>query len=367
MPLNSWGQLFCESYQQPENFKKYKTEYQRKLVELSNQKAIAAQADVTLSKLIASKSPIITSWLSKRGLLGQSENKIVLAWREYYFSNFILSKYPNSEKAVDQVVENFVDNQLKNNFTDDYKKKLENLFSNAKALAKNKIATWNLKEKAQMDSRIDSIKLYWPANLKKAKNKEIPLDIINWTIAYDPVPNEINIGLNSMGYPNDETYLTVFLHEIGHSIDSCRWGAFFEGKWPFEKVADCLRSEKSVFAKKRDDTQMDQLIKSGKLTSDLAMSLKLNPTCNKMIYPPAGVQADQLPEAFADWFAAEVIAQSKDIDLKKIRLDLCDPGETLQTSSYPDNTSRLKKIYFAQKTILEKTKATGEFKYCEFR
>ncbi|MBC7428247.1 MAG: hypothetical protein H7336_06520 [Bacteriovorax sp.] len=62
---------------------------------------------------------------------------------------------------------------------------------------------------------------------------------------------------------------------------------------------------------------MDEFIKLGKLTPDLVNALKANSTCNKLVYPGKGIQADQLPESFADWFSAEVISKIRKINVRK--------------------------------------------------
>lgn len=346
-----------------------KTDIDKKIEFFANQKNIAVKADNLLSKLISAKSPVIIDWLQKRDLLSQSEEQIAKAWRLYYAQNFILGKYPQEDSQINSEVEALVDGLLLEYFTEKFKAHLEKIFGEAKNIAIETLKSFNLPEGTEIIKRVSSIVLYWPKSLKSARNNSIPLDLVSWGIAYDPIPNEINIGLEALAYPDDKTYLAVFAHEIGHSFDSCRWGAFFTGTWPFEKVGQCLRSEQSVGALKRDDSQLETLFKSGKLKSDLIAALKANPTCNKLVYPPIGVQADQLPESFADWFSAEVLSRLPKLGEASIRLDLCEEKELVKGSSYPSHQKRRERIYLVQPAIKAAFKDSASMggKYCSLR
>jgi hypothetical protein len=344
-----------------------------KVTTFANSKVIASKADTMLSKLITAKSPIILNWLKKRNIGDESEVNIAKAWRDYFAKNFILSKYPQGSPDVDSETEALVDGILKENFKTIFVERMENLFTRAKKGALLFVSTMpssQTAQKKQIIERINSIQLYWPKSLKTSRNNAIPLDLIAWGIAYDPTSNDINIGLRALFYPNDETYLAVFAHEIGHSIDSCRWGAYFDGKWPFEKVGECLRSEKSIQAKKRDDSNLEKIAKESHLSSELVTALKQNPTCNKMDFPPIGTQADQLPESFADWFSAEVVARIEKLDINHLRMDLCEQKVLNEGSSYPSNQARLNFIYFVQpklKAALKMSKPNhSEATYCKF-
>lgn len=101
----------------------------------------------------------------------------------------------------------------------------------------------------------------------------------------------------------------------------------------------------------------------------MALALKLNPTCNKLAYPPSGTQADQLSESFADWFSAEVMACTKETDLAQMRANLCEKKELSEESSYPSNKARLEKIYFLQPQLKAKLKVSDSIsgKYCAFK
>ena len=345
---------FCAHEKVPEAHSKAKADIEKRIESFAGKKGIALQADAMLSKLITAKSPIIVSWLKSRDLDSKSEEEIARAWRGYFARNFILSKYPHASAEIDGEIEKLVDETLATHLDKAFNERIESLFARAKKDAVAAVQAMEIGPKKEILARIEQIKLYWPKSLKAARNNTIPLDLIDWGIAYDPVPNEINIGLGALAYPNDETYLAVFAHEIGHAFDSCRWGAFFSGPWPFEKVGQCLRSEKSVGAKKRDDAPLEKLVAAKKISSELALALKQNPTCNKLAYPPPGIQADQLPESFADWFSAEVMARMPSIEVKNLRQDLCDTRKLREGSSYPSNVDRLGRIYLAHPKLKSK-------------
>ena len=342
-----WAKSFCDNYTPQSKYVDAQNSIEKKIRSFSNTKIIATQADALLSKLIAAKSPVIVSWMNKRDLKDKPEDEIVKEWRFYFAKNFVLTKYPSGDKKVDSSVEQLVDGILKENLKSAFVKRLEKLFQKAKNDSIETVKAMKVAQKDDVLSRISTIKLYWPKNLKTSRNNAIPLDLIDWGIAYDPEANQINIGVNALSYPNDETYLAVFAHEIGHSFDSCRWGGYFKGPWPFEKVGSCLRSETSVGAKRRDDSSLESLAKIGKISNELVLALKQSPTCNKLAYPPPGIQADQLAESFADWFSAEVMAKSGAIATDKLRLDLCETKELHEGSSYPKNLERLNRIYFS--------------------
>lgn len=355
----------CAGDEKPAVFGETKADVEKQIDAFANRQPVASQADALLSKLIAAKSPVLNSWLAKRDFANASEEAIAKAWRNYYARNFVLTKYPQGDAAIDTATEKLVDGLIEKHLGKSFVARLEKIFDATKARALETVGGMKIAEKPALVERIKNIRLYWPAHLKSARNNAIPLDLISWGIAYDPVPNEINVGLEALSYPNDETYEAVFAHEIGHAFDSCRWGAFFKGPWPFEKVGACLRSAKSVAALARDDKPLDRLVAEKKVDATLALALKQNPTCNKMAYPPAGVQADQLPEAFADWFSAEVVAHEPKLNVAHLRADLCGAKDLREGSSYPTNHDRLFRLYLAQPKLKALAKSPAEVAdYC---
>ena len=199
----------CENYTASQTYQKTLAGIDKKIEVFANKKTIATQADTMLSKLLTAKSPMINSWMQKRNLTDKSEEEIVKAWRLYFARTFILMKYPQLDKVINAETEKLVDDILKSNLTKNFQLKTDKLFAQAKkeSLAATQAMNLPKEKKDKILERLKAIKLYWPKNLKSGRNNAIPLDLIEWGIAYDPVPNEINIGLRALAYPNDETYL----------------------------------------------------------------------------------------------------------------------------------------------------------------
>lgn len=338
----------------------------KRLEEISNKKVVASEADQVLSKLISLKSPAITSWIKRKQFDPEKdETKIVLEWRKDYLQNFVLAKYPKKDEGLDREVEDFFDWVNKEAFPGEERVRIEKIFEKAKTLSLERASKFkmNQKEKKKILNRMEKIKLYWMNDFKSSKFSKMPLEFLSWGVAYDPVPNEINIGVEALSYPSDHNLFGVFAHEIGHSIDPCRWGAFIKGENPFSKVISCLRGKESAFARERDDSILSKLEEMKKIDKALAKSLRENPTCNKTFYPPTGYQKDQIPESFADWFAAEVISLGGLAD-NTFRIDLCESTTLMMGSSYLLNEERLKRIYLVQPVIKAKLKSKTAYKYC---
>lgn len=340
---------FCETPPPPKDHLRLQENVTNRIRTFSGLKPIASQADAMLSKLLSAKSPVIMGWIEKRDLATKADDEIVREWREYYARNFILNRYPQADAPVNAAIETLFKDVNDAFATPAFRAKMSSLFEKSKEAALSVLAKQPLQDaqKKAIVARVGAVQLYWMKEFKSSKFKAQPLEFLDWGIAYDPVANEINMGVNALSYPNDETYLAVFAHELGHAFDSCRWGAFFEGAWPFQKVGECLRGKDSAGALKRDDSQLEVLQRQGKLSSDLAAGLRQNPTCNKAEYPPIGTQAEQLPESFADWFSAETMASMESLNLLQMRLDLCVLRELVAGSSYAENRKRLDQIYFA--------------------
>ena len=359
----------CDHYQAPKAFIEMQNVYSKMIMEFSQKKEVALFSDETLSRLIKINSPVIREWMDKRNFKKESEDQIAREWRLYCAKNFILTKYPNGNLNINKEIESFVDFLLIKYLDLKRRNKFETLFQEAKKSSLKTIDKFDIQTKKEITDRVSSIKLYIPEDLKSARNGSVPLDLVDWGIAYDPQQNSINVGVGALIYPNDVTLIAVFAHEIGHSFDSCRWGTYFSGQWPFSKVGECLRSAESVGAKKRDDRLLEKLASKERVVSDLVKSLKDNPTCNKSVYPPQGVQADQLPESFADWFSAEVIANSGIDDRASLRVDLCENQNLIEGSSYPSNHERLELIYRAHPSLLIKSKKRQKkgVVYCAYK
>lgn len=344
-----------------------------KIMVFANSKEVATLADAMLSQLLRAKSPVITSWMKTRNLESQSEDEIVRRWRDYFARNFILSKYPHKEVEINGRIEKLLEELSKQHFPTEFRKRIQLLFQKVLKLSVAKINSWPMDSdvRVSLTQKISKISLHWLDKFTDSHFKSFPVEFLSWGAAYDPKFNSINMGLNVLAYANEETLLSVLAHEIGHAIDSCRWSSDNKSKpWPFQKVGECLRSAEGVNAKMRDDSRLKEELKSGRLSPELSQFLKDNPTCNNSIYPPIGTQADQLPEAFADWFSAEVISQNETIT-NSFRSDLCQDKKLNSGSTYVENKDRLERIYLANPIIKNKlglkASVTTARTYCQYK
>lgn len=327
------------------------------LVRFADSPPVASKGDALLSTLIEKKSPLVERWMTKNDLYGKPEETIVREWRKY-FAESQLAGYPTKDEAMNGEVAGFTKKMGGAIFAKKERERFERIFGEAKAGALAWLGKFPGGDKAA--SRIKEIRLFWIEEIAKSPTPKSVLEFLDWSVAYDPVPNVINVGLDALKYPNDATLFAVFAHELAHAFDPCRWIAFFPGaENPFAKVQACLRNDASVGAKKRDDSQLDATVAREKLGADFAAMMRANPTCTKREYPPEGVQADQLPESFADWFSAEVTAMSKYAGARGLRADLCAPRDLRAGSSYPANPARLERIYLAH-PVLRKKQGLGD-------
>jgi hypothetical protein len=322
----------------------------------------AKESDEILSKLLKVKSPLIPSWMKRNNLFKASEQEIANAWRSYYFKARMFSKFSKQPIEDQKSLEKLIEKINSKFFPKKYKDNIKNTFEQAKTLSLHYIKKLPLtkSDKRKISDRVSAIKLYWPVNIRGTKVEKNVQEFFDWGVAYDPLPNEINIGLEIIKYPNNQTLFAVFAHEIGHSIDSCRWSSLLKGRNPFKNVNNCLRKKESAYAKHRDDTYIH------KLPVAYQKSLIDNPTCNRSVFPPRGMQKDQLPESFADWFSAEIIAESS-LNKFNIRTDLCKDSGITSTSSYKTNKERLELIYHAQPKLKKALGLKNNVEYCPFK
>jgi hypothetical protein len=334
---------------------------------VSNTPLIAKQADQILSKLIAAKSPLVLKWISKRKFdPDKDEERIVKEWRKYFLENFILSKFPSSDIKINNLIDNSFKEVSKKSFTKSIIKNFNNLLKEAKKDSLNYISnsTLEAKDKEMISKKIQKVELYWFKGLLNSKYEKMPLEFLKWGLAYDPIPNEINVGILALSYNSNEEIYATLLHEIAHAFDPCRWSALVGTRNPFMKVINCLRDKDSAGAKTRDDSKLKELVSSKRINAQMADVLSLNPTCNKSFYPLPGMQRDQILEVFSDWFSAEVLSHSKKYINSKMRKDLCRKSNLSQGSSYIKNEDRLNKIYFANPVISKILNQKSKFKFC---
>lgn len=336
----------------PENaaFAKIGEGLQASLKRFANDPKVARDADALLSKLVAAKGPAIMDWMSKHAPPGRSEDDIIHDWREYYAKNFVLSKYPQPQAEVNALIDALVLKTYQSALPEAERARLRKIFKQSKTAALKTLAGFG-PAAAAARARLEGIELVFLEKLSGSPFAKNPLEAIFWGVAYDAVPNRINIGIDARQYTSDATLFAVFAHELGHSFDPCRWSAFFKGPSPFASVVSCLRGSESAHARSRDDSKLDEFLRTNQIGTELHASLVANPTCNKLEYPPVGLQSDQSLEAFADWFSAEVTAQATDVPRAGLRADLCEERKLNEGSAYPTNSTRLERIYFAHPTL----------------
>lgn len=329
---------------------------------------VSQEADRVLRQLAAQNSPTLESWIRKRGVALKSKDDLTREWRLFYAQNFVLARYPVADVSINQAIEQLMQTEYAHALDPAFRKKLEDRLSEAQTLAQAVIGALNLPEedRTRMKAQIRKVRLYWMGELKTSKFKTHPLEAMAWGVAYDPVTEQINVGIEARKYGDlDSTLIAVLAHELGHSLDSCHWGHSVGEKYPFAAVVVCLRTDSSVGAKRRDDSPLAALVAQGAVSPSMALSLRQNPTCNTAVYPPLGVQADQSLESFADWFAAEVLSWRVAPD-PMIRPDLCAEQVLNEGSAYPPNRSRRDRIYLAQPKLRAQAglKEVGAPRYC---
>jgi hypothetical protein len=354
----------CEKPYFNPKYPEIQKDVETRVQKFANHNAIATQADQMLSQLIAKKSPAIIGWMNKRDFKSKSEDQIALEWRDYYARSIVIGSYKKQDPKIRQSIVRLFEEINEKHFNSQFKAKLEKLLEEVKKAANKTLLKFKLAKESsdQISSRLSSVKLYWMDRFPGSKFEDMPLEWLSWGVAYDPKTNEINVGLDAFKYKSESSLFAVLAHELTHSFDPCRWGAYLSGPFPFESVVSCLRSDQSINAKPRDDLKLE---KSG-LPAELVSSLKQNRTCNKKEYPPIGIQSDQIPEAFADWFSAEVVSQSSYMD-QDLRSDLCEQIELNSGSSYPRNKDRLERVYLAHPEIRKKLSlTTPPTHYCSF-
>lgn len=354
----------CIETTEPSEYTALKTLVENEIQKLSSKNPFAKKADDTLSLLLNKKSPVILRWMEQRNFSQKSEDEVVSEWRVYYIKQFVLNspkidtefKKPTIE-FIKKMAQEFKKSSKALNLSQDFKLIQES--------AIKAVESWPIEAdaKKQIQQRLRSIKLQI-FDLDMIDSFKRPyLELLAWGVAYDPEAHQIQVGVESLMYPNRETRLAVIAHELGHSVDSCRWGTYMKGLWPFEIIGKCLRRSESAGAQPRDDRELNKFKTEDPELQKIITDLVSNPTCNSQHYPPIGIQADQLPESFADWFSTEVITTLPTLNLSQVRTDLCSSRKLNAGSSYPNNEVRLQKIIRAHPQFQASSK-TPSGTYC---
>ena len=340
---------------------------EKKFANAGNLATIASEADSVLAKLIANKSPVLVNWLQERELDSAKEDQIAKAWRLYYFHKFVVDRYPTDNKAINRSLEGLLKDMDDMAFDQSFKSKLEKILTTVKKDAKRRFLSWPIKQKDKQSitHRIDTVQLRWFKGLASSPYANKPLSYLASSLSYDPSKHQIHVGMKTKSYPTDASLYSVLAHEIAHSFDSCQWGLYIKGDFPFKKVESCMRALEGIHVKVRDDSHMKQAILDDVISKEMSQSLQQNPTCSLPQYPPRGVQKDQWPEAFSDWFAAEMFAFGHERIKELPRPDLCRDFKANPTSSLLSPLDRLLKIYLAQPKLAALWPQDPAPTYCE--
>lgn len=317
------------------------------------------------NKLKSNKNKFIIDWESK--LVAESTKD---AWTEFYITNFVMSESNKKNLRNDAFLSELYKASYNKIFSKERFELIKRVFTDIKNDSYKMLDKWPIENKAKLyiKNKIKNISIYRNILFEKSKFKGMPKEFFLWGVSYDPLRNEINLGLNSLEYRTYDQLYSVLSHEIAHSFDSCRWSAFAANiESPFIGINQCLRSDISgIGAKKRDDSRLKELHLKGELTEELYMSLRKNKTCNKSVFPPQGAQRDQLDEVFADWFSSTLMGISKR-QFSNIRSELCHHKKLSQGSSYTSNNRRLRFLYLANNNLLKKLglkKRSNKIKFC---
>ena len=116
----------------------------------------------------------------------------------------------------------------------------------------------------------------------------------------------------------------VLAHELGHAFDPCE-SAFEQNAW--KGVESCLRDPRSVGAQVWGFSDLSNFEKRCEKSSQLC-DLGITPACQNFTLEGCASKAprcnsDQITEAFADWFSAEVLAHflASRADLSRLNPD----------------------------------------------
>ncbi len=336
-----------------------------KLATAGNLATIAEEADGVLSKLIAAKSPILMTWLKDRQLMSADEIEIAKAWRLYYLHKFVLDRYPTDNAAINRSVNALFSQAHDIALDQNLKTRLAGVLEAVKKDAKRLVLTWEVpkKDKQSIIHRIDTVQLAWFSSLETSPFKSNPMSFLSHGLDYNANKHQIFVGVKTRSLASDANFYTALAHELSHAFDPCHWGLFIKGPSPFSHLENCLRNPQGAAAKKRDDGSLIKALKGQMISKEMAQSLQQNPTCNTDQYPPQELQKDQLNEAFADWFAAEVFATSS-YNKHFPRPDLCRDQKPDLHGEQLANDLRLQRIYLAHPAIAKVWSPDSPTVYC---
>lgn len=207
----------------------------------------------------------------------------------------------------------------------------------------------------------------------------------------DPTLANANFNGNKVTYCNGNflvkpslfEQIAVLAHELGHSLEPCK---FDQTTYYFSKIETCLRDEKSAGAVSWGFSDIEQFHKKCTyLESACEKGLSLacqDFTRHGCLEESPRCLKDQINESFADWFSAEVFSvmlknnhfiksnmpENQFIDgLKSIVSSTCRSSYSIE-SIYPQPATRYNKILLAHPDIRHKmgcNKVNTDILYCD--
>jgi len=341
-------------------FSKLQTLKDNKMKELANLRTFTKISDEVFNKMHndKNKKPIDT-WANSLSVDLTDKKKVISTWREHFFTTILIPSFKKLKKFEQKVINHAF--QKINEQAFPYKKKefLTVRFILAKRLAAQSINKMNIRKdiKNYLINRISDIKMEWFHQISNSRYENDPNKYFSNIIGYDASKHIMSIGYLASQLKDSDTITAIFIQEIAHSFDPCRWHALQPNvTFPFQKVTSCLRGKNSIAAKKRGDKILDlNKDKNGAplFSAEQLVSFRKNPTCNTSAFPLEKDQREQINTTFADWFTAEAMSQKKEIS-SQFRHDLCAITETPSYMAFPSGIDRLNKIYMANPVIRKK-------------
>ncbi|WP_417335290.1 hypothetical protein [Halobacteriovorax marinus] len=350
--------------------------YQKEIFKnISNTRVFYKVSDQLLSKAstesFKSKKDFLTKWAASSELSPDKQSDIILEWREQFLMGVLLPSYRQLSSTQKSVLDQAFKDLHDFTFPEEIKRSYEDIFEQAKMLSYSLIDSQKFPKEVNMilKGNIARIKINWIDSIKGSQFIENPLKYFETGILFNPKYHILTIGQLASKYTDGDTILSVMIQQIAQSISPCRWSILYGNrKYPYAKVVECLQSPKSIYAKSRDDSKINQYLKEKKITQEQKNALLKYPSCNTPFYPTNGIQHDQTNIAFTDWFSSEAISQFSKLS-PKFREDLCSIGSATTLQAYPPNFERLVRIYFANEKIrsLVKVSIGNNIKYCKFQ
>ncbi|PIK14039.1 hypothetical protein [Halobacteriovorax sp. JY17] len=361
-----WQDLPNQEYQQIEQLQK--TMFER----IANTRAFYKISDQLLTEVSNNtyqyNKDSLDKWAAYSQLDSTKQTNIIKEWRNQFFKAFILKSYPKLTLAQRTIIDESFIELHKKAFPEIKKKSFEEILETAKHLIIKYIDSMKISKSSAMilKGSIVTIKLSWVETIANSLFMNDPERYLRMDIEYNPEHNVLIVGQKASKHIDGDTLLSIFIQQMALSFSPCRWSILFEKeKFPFQKPLDCLRNINSIYAKKRDDSQIQKLFKEKKITKEQKDALDKYPLCNTPYYPTEGLQKEQINIAFSDWFSAEVVSQMGKIS-PHFREDLCALQTDSLIHSYPQNLERLVRIYLANPKLrnLTRIKISKNINYC---